>query len=111
MLRASSDALGEPVELADAVHGAATAMPFGAELVGFVDAVTTGDTTASAAARAELEAVAGPAAVVDAAAVLANFEMMTRVADATGAVQFAQRLEALVSERLALGLDAFGSAR
>jgi len=111
MLRASSDAVGEPVDAATAVTGAATTMPFGMELVRFVDAVTGGDGEAAAEARAGLAAVAGAAAVVDAAAVLANFEMMTRLADATGAVQLPQRLEALVEERRVLGLDRFDSAR
>lgn len=111
MLRASSKPLGQRIDAAAAVRGEAAGVAHGALLVGFVDAATSGDSDQAAAARAELAAAAGAQAVVDAAAVLANFEMMTRVADATGAVQLPVRLETLAAEREALGLDRFQSSR
>lgn len=43
------------------------------------------DEEATVQARAALVAAAGAELMVEAAAVLANFEMMTRVADGTGA--------------------------
>jgi hypothetical protein len=43
--------------------------------------------------------------------VVANFEMMTRLADATGARLTPGRIEAAASIRAQLDLDAFPSAR
>ncbi len=113
MLRASAKAVGQPVDAVDAVNGVDVeqAVPHGPLLVGLVDAVLGGDPTQADAARARLADAAGPGAVSDAAAVLANFEMMTRVADATGARLAADRLTSTVSERERLGADAFPSAR
>ena len=56
-----------------------------AELTAFVRAVVGLDEEATGEARAALVTAAGPELLVEAAAVLANFEMMTRVADGTGA--------------------------
>jgi hypothetical protein len=64
-----------------------------------------------ASARTRLLQDAGPEVVVDACAVAANFEMMTRLADGTGAMQSESGLlanAALIDE---LGLEAFESAR
>jgi len=109
MLRASSTAVtGERIDAVDAVGGASGEVPHGPALVAFVDAVVGGD---AVAARTALCAEAGPAAVVDAAAVIANFEMMTRVADGTGAHQLPGRLATLQDERDRLGLDHYPSAR
>lgn len=60
-------------------------LPFGAELIAFTDAVAGVDGAALVAARDTLVACAGEAFMIDAAAVVANFEMMTRVADGSGA--------------------------
>ena len=57
------------------------------------------------AARAALLAAVGEAATVDAAAVVANFEMMTRIADGTGA-----KFPADAADRLARIDDALGIA-
>lgn len=111
MLRASSKAVGQRIDAAATVQGFDSDVPHSTLLVALVDAVTGGDAAAAEAARVALEAAAGAAAVVDAAAVLANFEMMTRVADGTGAVQLPDRLAALSAERAALGLDSFESQR
>lgn len=76
-----------------AVEGAAGAdpnaalgggVPAGAELVAFTEASVGGDPHTLDASRTALEAVVGPAATVDAAAVAAAFQMMNRVANATG---------------------------
>ena len=112
MLRASSKATtGERIDTVGLVEGTSTDVPHGPRLVAFVDAVVGGDATDAAEARAALAADAGPAAVADAAAVVANFEMMTRVADGTGARQLPGRLASLEHERARLGLDALPSAR
>ena len=86
MLRWSSTKAGSEADLAALTHGVGDAgLPFGAELVAFTEAVGGSDDAAIAGARAALSAAAGEAFMIDAAAVIANFEMMTRVADGTGA--------------------------
>ncbi len=57
-------------------------IPAGPELIAFVDAVMGGGDVA--AARSALESVVGRAGVEAAAGVHGNFEMMNRLADATG---------------------------
>ena len=54
---------------------------------------------------------AGPAAVGEAAAVIGNFEMMTRIADGTGARFPDGALGGLADIRDQFGLDSFVSAR
>jgi len=86
MLSWSSTEAGTPADLGAVVEGQGDAgLPFGAELVAFVEAIAGWDDAALVAARARLAAAAGDAFMIDAAAVAANFEMMTRVADGTGA--------------------------
>ncbi len=51
----------------------------------------------------------GPDWLIDASAVIANFEMMTRLADATGARLRPEQIEAAASIIDDLGLDAFPS--
>lgn len=112
LLRASSKvATGERIETVEVLGGSSGDVPHGPRLVAFVDAVVGGDATAADEARAALAADAGPTAVADAAAVLANFEMMTRLADGTGARQLPGRVASLAEERARLGFDEFPSAR
>jgi hypothetical protein len=77
----------------------------------FVGAVVGTDAAAAEAARADLVDQFGTEWLVDASAVIANFEMMTRLADATGACLRPEQLVASASMRDELGLDAFPSAR
>ncbi len=86
MLSWSSTEAGTPADLAAIAEGEGDGgLPFGAELIAFAEAIGGFDDDALAAARARLTAAAGEAFMIDAAAVVANFEMMTRVADGTGA--------------------------
>lgn len=64
----------------------AAALPHGAELRAFAEAVAGHDDDALGSARAALVAVTDERFMLDAAAVAANFEMMTRVADGTGSL-------------------------
>jgi len=82
-----------------------------AMLEAFVAAVVGDDPDAADAARAMLVDQLGPEWLVDAAAVVANFEMMTRLADGTGARLLPQRIEQAAALRAELGLDQFPSAR
>ena len=77
----------------------------------FVGAVVGTDAAAAEAARADLVDQFGTEWLVDASAVIANFEMMTRLADATGACLRPEQLVASATMRDELGLDAFPSAR
>ncbi|MEY4366562.1 MAG: hypothetical protein RLZZ305_1906 [Actinomycetota bacterium] len=63
-------------------------LPHAEQLRAFATAATSPalDADELATTRAALLAAVGEAATVDAAAVVANFEMMTRLADCTGAV-------------------------
>jgi hypothetical protein len=60
-------------------------LPHGSELVAFADAIAGYDDLQLAQARTDLVSATSDAFMIDAAAVAANFEMMTRVADGTGA--------------------------
>jgi hypothetical protein len=77
----------------------------------FVAAVTGDDPVRADQARAALVDQLGLSWLIDASAVVANFEMMTRLADATGARLRPEQIEAAASIRHELGLDAFASAR
>ena len=85
MLRASAHASGEQVDLRAITDRAADPLiDQGAGLIAFTTALVRGDLTRLDAARSELLASGGPAAVVRAAAVAGNFQMMNRLVDATG---------------------------
>jgi hypothetical protein len=60
-------------------------LPLGRELLAFAEAIAGFDDDELASARSQLVDAAGQAFMIDAAAVAANFEMMTRLADGTGA--------------------------
>ena len=79
-------------------------------LTRFVDAATGADGDLNAV-RQELVDATDAAFMVDAAAVVGAFEMMTRVADGTGTSHPATRMEAFEPVRDALRLDDYQTAR
>jgi hypothetical protein len=86
-------------------------LPHAAELEELAEAQAGDDDVRLERAREALLDAAGASATLDAIAVAANFEMMTRLADGTGAMQTDGNLEqfaALIDE---LGLDGLESAR
>jgi hypothetical protein len=85
-------------------------VPHGAALTAFGEAALGRDAEALRRARSELAARLGPAGVVDAAAVVATFEMMDRVADATGVPLDTPVVAATAGLRRELGIDRFASA-
>ena len=113
MLRASTTATGAEFDGAALTAGqhADGHLPHAALLTQFVHAVTSDDEAAAAAVRTEVRVTLGDEWLVDAAAVVANFEMMTRVADGTGARMRAEQIDAAAPLRQLLGVDAFPSAR
>ena len=86
MLRWSSHATNEHVDLAAVAAGAGdVGLEHGPLLLAFASACAGTDDGEIARARAALVDATDEAFMVDAAAVAANFEMMTRLADGTGA--------------------------
>jgi hypothetical protein len=77
----------------------------------FVDAVVGDDSDRADEARANLIDRLGPDWLVDASAVVANFQMMTRLADGTGARLPPARLEAAAALIDELGLAKYPSTR
>ncbi len=110
MLRASTADQG--ADLLVVTEGAARndgAVPRAAELLAFAEAVHARDVAGTKAARDALMSALGEEALVDSAAVCAQFDAITRVADATG-VQLDRGLESGSEEiRAELGLDAFNT--
>jgi hypothetical protein len=80
-------------------------------LEALVDAVVGDDRELAASARAAVIEQLGADWLVDACAVVANFEMMTRLADGTGARLRPQQLTAAAELIDALDIGDFASAR
>jgi hypothetical protein len=94
MLSWSSTETGQELDLAAVATGRpGVLLEHGDALLRFAGACGGTDDGELADARAALVAETDEAFMVDAAAVAANFEMMTRLADGTGAAMPAERLE------------------
>ena len=91
------------------------AVNFASELVSFATAATNYDTgydnSALATSREALISTLGLAATIDAAAVIANFEMMTRLADSTGARMTTDTVSDRAGIAAAMGVDKVVSRR
>ena len=113
LLRASGEVSGSPVDVSAVTQDAAAAesgIAHAEALLAFADAAVGGDEAKLAAARQRLLDELGPEALVDTAAVVGNFERMTRIADATG-IPLDPPVTAMTQDiRNGLGLDEFGSA-
>jgi len=114
LLRASGDATGISIDLRPVMEGSAA---FREDLAGseallkFSEAAVRGSERELDEARARVLAELGPAALVDAAAVVGNFERMVRIADSTGIP-----LDDFLAERSAdfrhdIGIEAFSRDR
>lgn len=84
---------------------------FARELVDFATAATEFDAAALTTARNKLINVAGLAVTVDAAAVISNFEMMTRLADSTGSRMQTEVVADRLAVATAMGVDDVVSRR
>jgi len=94
MLSWSGNETGEQIDLAAVATGHdGTGLAHGDALLRFASACVDEDDAELEAARLALAGEVDEAFMVDAAAVAANFEMMTRLADGTGARMPAERLE------------------
>lgn len=85
-------------------------VPHASSLVRFADAAVGADDAELELAREEVREVLGTAALVDAAAVVGNFERMVRVADASGIPLDPEIDDYTLEIRDELGLDRFGSS-
>lgn len=101
---------GTAVELS-AVNGEAaveSGVSHGGELIAFTEAIMSGQGVA--AARARLRAVLSPQGYVEAAAVIGAFNVVDRIADATGIPLDDMMLAMSGDVRAELGLARFASA-
>ena len=95
----------------DDAAAATSGIPHAAELLAFSEAAVRGGEAALAQARQALLDTVGAEGLVDAAAVVGNFERMTRIADATG-IPLDLPVNVLAGDLQGdLGLTEFGSAR
>lgn len=114
MLRASIEYQGTNADLNGISEGSKAGdagIEHGERLTAFVDAAVDGDDAELATARDALREAAGSEVVVDAAAVIGNFERMVRIADGTG-IPLDGVVGALSTDlREELGIDDFTSRR
>ncbi len=82
-------------------------VPHGSLLTGFAEAVLGDDEAGLIALRERVRDTIGDAALVDAAAVVANYSALDRVADATGIPLEAAKEAGTADLRAELGIDRF----
>ncbi|MEL6890071.1 MAG: hypothetical protein AAFP84_00625 [Actinomycetota bacterium] len=111
MLSWSGDHAGDTVDLTSVESGRHLAGEHSTVLWRFASACAGSDDDELAAARAAVVDATDTAFMVDASAVAANFEMMTRLADSTGARMPAEVLEARAGAIGALGVAELTSRR
>ena len=114
MLRVSAQTTATDIDLQAVIGSEASAakgIAFGPELMKFAESVANGDEAALEQSRRALREAAGPAVLVDAAGVAANFQRMVRIADATGIPVDDMQSELGQQIREELGLSEFASAR
>jgi hypothetical protein len=113
MLSWSSRETNEALDLTAVAdgRGADIGLAHAAALLRFAAACTALDDGELVAARDALVVETDEAFMVDAAAVAANFEMMTRLADGTGAAMPPERLERSAAEIALMGIAGLSSRR
>jgi hypothetical protein len=114
MLRASIEFHGRDGDLRAITEGSKLGdggIPHGERLAAFAEAAVAGGAAELATARDALRAAAGSAALVDAAAVVGNFQRMVRIADGAG-IEVDGAMRTLSEDfRQELGLDAYATRR
>jgi hypothetical protein len=113
LLRASGASSGETVDVravTDSTHAVSSGVPHAAVLIAFAEAATGTNDAALDAARSAVLREMGAEQLIDAAAVISNFERMVRVADATGTPLDAPLLVISQTLRRDLDLDRFTAA-
>jgi hypothetical protein len=112
LLRESSKAKGEDYDLSllTGTQGDGN-IPHGALLVAFAEAVLGDDDRCLHEVQAAIRGRMGDAALVDAAAIVATFNAIDRVADATGIPIEDNKAASTADVRAALGINAFAEQR
>ena len=112
LLRRSGDHSGTDYGLDGIVDGnGGSGVGHEKELLAFVDATITGTAGEIGQTRAAVEAGLGRDAMIDAAAVIAGFDAITRVADGTGIPLEPPKAEASADWRARLGIDDYWTAK
>ena len=88
-----------------------TGVPAAAELIALADAAIAGEAERLDRARAAVMKLIAPDAMIDAAAVIAGFDGITRIADATGIPLEPPRAAETVDLRAQLAIDKFLTAK
>jgi hypothetical protein len=110
MLRASIEHTGANYNLDGVIGDGDGGIPHGGLLIEFAEAAIVGDDARLSAAREQVLKTLGPESLVDAAGIVATFNAIDRVADATGTPIDEERLEPTAEMREHLGIDRFPSA-
>ena len=105
LLRESGEHYGERYSLDGVTGDGDGGVPHGRRLIDFAEAVVGGTDAELDRARGALIAAVGEAGLVDAAGVVASFNAVVRIADATGIPVEDFKLEKTVEERAELGVD------
>lgn len=87
--------------------GANAGVPLAAELLEFGEAMLDDDRDRQARARAAVYGALGATGLVDAAAIVASFNAVVKIADATGIPLEPEKAAATEELRAALGLERF----
>ena len=114
LLSMSAKASKQDVDIKAVLGGERTehsGVPHGKELTAFAEAVASRDEAGISRVRASLVQAVGNEAMVDAAAVAANFQRMTRIADCTGIPLDAAGSVLTKSVRDELGLQSFSTSQ
>jgi hypothetical protein len=114
MLRASIEYSGRDAHLLGISEGEKAGdagISHGERLTTFASAAVAGDVAELAAARVALRDAAGSGALVDAAAVVGNFQRMVRIADGTGIPLDGVTLALTSGLREDLGVEEYSSRR
>lgn len=112
LLSLSSQLNGDEVNLHAITQGQEvdSGVPASNELLSFAENVLRGQGEELNQARNELIAILGPQAMVDAAAVIANFSRMVRIADGTGIPLDEMMAEYSSDMRADLGLNSLSQS-
>ncbi|MDE0335641.1 MAG: hypothetical protein OXI64_11825 [Defluviicoccus sp.] len=105
LLRESGEHYGENYSLDGVTGDGDGGVPHGRQLIDFAEAVVGGAEAELERTRKALIAAIGEEGFVDAAGVVASFNAVVRIADATGIPVEPFKLEKTVEERAALGID------
>ena len=107
LLRASGQHAGHTYDVGSVLNGdgASVGVPHGEALIEFAEAMLTGDRARQSKAREALHSAMGGAALVDAAAIVASFNSVVKLADGSGIPLEDFKAQATEDLRKELGLE------